>query len=139
MGGGCILIEPHLGFLSKLLCKAAHEEEYFDEHESEWDSLKKNGPMDNANQALAHNIFERDKLLFEKKYGHQLKIIEKRYVLNGLRFICAGGKGFKQILPTFTLIFLKALEVLLSPIHKIWSHFKMIVIIKICLIIIYQI
>tara|TARA_B110000971_G_C19953336_1_gene474444 strand:- start:461 stop:1267 length:807 start_codon:yes stop_codon:yes gene_type:complete len=131
IGGGCILIEPHLGFLSKLLFKNIHKEEYFDEHEKEWDSFQKNGPMNNANQALAHNIFERDELLFEKKYGNKLKIIDKRYILNGFRFICSGGLGFKQILPSFTLNVLKAIELIFSPIAKFWTPFRMIVIKKI--------
>ena len=131
VGGGCILIEPHLGFLSKLLFKNIHEEEYFDEHEKNWDSAQKNGPMNNANQALAHNIFERDKLLFEIKYGHKLKVIDKRYVLNGFRFICSGGLGFKQILPSFTIIFLKAMEQIFSPVAQFWTPFQMITIKKI--------
>jgi len=131
IGGGCILIEPHMGFFSKLLCKSVHDDEYFDEHEKNWDSTQRNRPMENANQALAHNIFVRDKLLFEEKYGHKLKVIDKRYIINGLRFICSGGLGFKQILPSFTLIFLRAIEVILSPIPKFWSPFRMIVIKKI--------
>jgi len=131
VGGGCILIEPHLGFISKLLFKNIHKEEYFDEHEKNWDSAQKNGPMNNANQALAHNIFERDQLLFEKEYGQSLKIVDKRYVLNGFRFICSGGLGFKQILPSFTLIFLKSIEQILSPIAKFWTPFRMIIIKKV--------
>ena len=87
--------------------------------------------MNNANQALAHNVFERDKLLFEKKYGQSLKIVEKRYILNGFRFICSGGLCFKQILPSFTLVFLKYIEQILSPIAKFWTPFRMIIIKKI--------
>jgi SAM-dependent methyltransferase len=130
-GGGCILIEPHNGFLSKLLCKNMHKDEYFDENAQDWDSTKKNGPLDNANQALSYIVFERDKLLFEKRYGHNLKIIHKQYILNGFRYIFSGGLNFKQFLPSFTLFLLKAFEIILSPFAKFWTPFRMIVIKKV--------
>ena len=36
-GGGCILIEPHNGLISKFIAKNVHKEEYFDTKEVNWD------------------------------------------------------------------------------------------------------
>lgn len=129
--GGCILIEPHNGFLSRFIHKNFLKEEYFDTMEVYWDKPSKAGILSDANQALSHNIFERDKNLFKKKYGSHLKIIEKKYVINGLRYIFSGGLNFKQLFPyslRFVLIFL---EIILSPFAKYWAPYQMIVIKKI--------
>ena len=129
--GGCILIEPHNGFVSRFLHKRMHKDEYFDENAIHWNTSKINGPLANANQALAYIIFKRDISLFKKKYDSRLQIVHKQYELNGLRYLFSGGLNFKQFLPSFTLIFLQALEILLSPLAKFWTPFEMIVIKKI--------
>ena len=60
-GGGCILIEPHNGLISRFIAKNIHKDEYYDTNELEWDKKEKSGVLSNANQALSHNIIERDK------------------------------------------------------------------------------
>lgn len=67
--------------LSQFISKNIHKDEYFDTDETEWDKKDKCGVLSDANQALSHNIFERDKLLFENVYGKNLKIIEKKILL----------------------------------------------------------
>ncbi len=129
--GGCILIEPHNGFFSKLLHKNMHKNEYFNTTIKDWNIKKKSGPLSNANQALSHNVFERDKLQFKKKYGSRLQVVHKQYELNGLRYIFSGGLNFKQFLPSFSLLFLKILEIIFSPFARHWTPFQMIVIKKI--------
>ena len=129
--GGCILIEPHNGFFSRLLHKNLHKNEYFDTEKKEWDNKRSFGPLANANQALAHNVFVRDKAEFEEKYGEHLKIIHEQYELNGLRYLFSGGLNFKQLLPSFFNFFLKNLEKVLSPFAKFWTPYKMTVIKKI--------
>ena len=129
--GGCILIEPHNGFFSRFLHKNLHENEYFDTEKIEWDDEKSFGPLANANQALAHNVFVRDKSLFVEKYGEHLEIIHEQYELNGLRYLFSGGLNFRQILPSFLDYFLKTIENTLSPFAKFWTPFKMTVIKKI--------
>ena len=129
--GGCILIEPHNGFFSRVLHKNLHNDEYFDTNKIEWDNNKSFGPLANANQALAHNIFVRDIELFNKKYGESLKIVHEQYEINGLRYFFSGGLNFKQFLPSFLNSFLKMVEVLFSPFAKYWTPYKMIVIKKI--------
>ena len=128
MGGGCILIEPHNGFLSRFIHKNIHKDEYFDTKTINWDEKKTYGPMANANQALAHNIFVRDISIFNKKYGKYLQVIHEQYELNGLRYLFSGGLNFKQLLPSFSIFFLRILEILFSPFAKFWTPYKMIVI-----------
>jgi len=129
--GGCILIEPHNGFFSRLLHKNLHNDEYFDTKKTQWDNNKSFGPLANANQALAHNIFVRDISIFKEKYGGSLEIIHEQYELNGLRYLFSGGLNFKQLLPSFSDYFLRMLEILFSPLAKFWTPYKMIVIKKI--------
>jgi SAM-dependent methyltransferase len=130
-GGGCILIEPHNGILSRFISNNVHKDEYFDTNEIEWDKKDKGGILSDANQALSHNIFERDKILFENIYGKNLKIIEKKYIINGLRYILSGGLNFKQLFPSFLVFVLIFLEKILKPFAKHWSPFRMIIIKKI--------
>ena len=129
--GGCILIEPHNGLLSRFITKNINKDEYFNTNETEWDKKEKSGVLSNANQALSHNIFERDKILFEKIYGQNLKIIEKKYIINGLRYILSGGLNFKQLFPSFLVFILIFLEKILAPFAKHWAPFRMIIIKKI--------
>ncbi len=130
INGGCILIEPHNGFLAKIIAKNIHKDEYFDINETNWDKIEKGGVLSKANQALSHNVFERDKDLFESKYGNHLKVIEKKYVLNGLRYILSGGLNFKQLFPSFLSFLLILFEVVFSPVAKHWAPFRIIVIKK---------
>ena len=129
--GGCILIEPHNGFLSRLLHTHMHKDEYFDTDELEWDKIDHKGALSNANQALSHNIFIRDKLIFEKNYGDELKVIYSKYEINGLRYILSGGLNFKQIFPSIFLPILILIEKILKPFARFWSPYKMTVIKKI--------
>ncbi len=129
--GGCILIEPHNGFLSRIIHTNACKEEYFDTNVKDWISKKKIGPLSNANQALSHIVFERDKEKFLKKYGKNLKIIHKQYEINGLRFIFSGGLNFKQLLPNFSLPFLFVIEKIFIPLARFWTPFRMIVLKKV--------
>ncbi len=129
--GGCILIEPHDGLISRFIAKNIHKDEYYDTNELEWDKKEKSGVLSNANQALSHNIFERDKYLFEKRYGQKLQIIEKKYLINGLRYILSGGLNFKQLFPTSLTFILVFFEKIITPFAKYWCPFRMIVIKKI--------
>lgn len=130
-GGGCILIEPHNGLISRFIAKNIHKDEYFDIDEINWDKEKENGVLSDANQALSHNIFERDKEIFEKIYGKNLKIIKKKYILNGIRYILSGGLNFKQLFPSSLIFILILFEKIFSPISKHWAPFRMIIIKKI--------
>ncbi len=131
INGGCILIEPHNGLLSRFIAKNIHKDEYFDTDELNWDKIEKGGVLSKANQALSHNVFERDRIIFEEKYGQHLKVIEKKYVINGLRYILSGGLNFRQLFPSFLSFLLFFLEMIFSPLAKHWAPFRVIVIKKI--------
>ena len=128
--GGCILIEPHNGFVSRFLHTYIHKDEYFDTKELNWDKDSAKGALSNANQALSHNIFIRDKLIFEKNYGDKLEVIYTKYEINGLRYILSGGLNFKQIFPSFLLPILILLEKVIQPFARFWTPYKMTVIKK---------
>ena len=117
--------------ISRFIAKNIHKDEYYDTNELEWDKKEKSGVLSNANQALSHNIFERDKYLFEKRYGQKLQIIEKKYIINGLRYILSGGLNFKQLFPTSLTFILVFFEKIITPFAKYWCPFRMIVIKKI--------
>jgi len=129
--GGCILIEPHNGLLSRFIAKNIHKDEYFDINEANWDKKNKGGVLSDANQALSHIIFERDMAIFKKKYGKNLRVIKKKYINNGLRYILSGGLNFKQFFPSYLVFILIILEKIFLPFAKHWSPFRMIIIKKI--------
>lgn len=129
--GGCILIEPHIGFMSKLIFSNIHKSEYFDENEKILQKKKDQGSMSLANQAMAYIYFEREKVLFKRKYGKKLAVIHSEYVLNGFRYILSGGLNFKQVVPSFMEPLLIFLEKILKPFAVFFMPYKIIVLKKI--------
>ncbi len=126
-GGGCILIEPHNGFGSRLLHKHLHKDEIFDVKAPSWTSQSINGPMSGANQALSYIVFERDKELFEQLFGQHLELVARHYSLNSLRYLVSGGLNFQQLLPSWTEPLLRGLEQLGSPLARHWAFHQVIV------------
>ena len=129
-GGGCILIEPHEGFASKLLHRYLHSEEFFDPT-LDWQTKNIGGPLSGANQALAHIIFNRDIDLFRKKYETNLNVVYRGYVLNAMRYFFSGGLNFRQIIPSILDSFLCNLEKIGKPLARHWT-FHQIIVIKKC-------
>ena len=128
VGGGLILIEPHIGFFSAFLHRHLHKSETFLPRQQSWKNKDISGPLSGANQALAYIIFERDYNLFNKKYGAQLNVIHKRYALNSFRYFFSGGVNFKQLAPSFMIRPLALLENILKPFAFFWSLHQVIVI-----------
>ncbi len=127
-GGGCILIEPHGGYASALLHKHLHSDEVFLPEAPAWANAGIGGPLSGANQALAHIVFERDRVRFESTQGARLEIVHQGYELNALRYLFSGGLNFRQLLPAFTALPLAALETLGKPLARHWSLHQIIVI-----------
>jgi len=130
-GGGCILIEPHNGFMSQFIHKNLHKDEYYDSSADSWGSQHRSGPLSGANQAMSHIVFERDINKFNYLYGEKLEIVEKSYILNGLRYLLSGGLNFRQLAPTASIGSLILVEKLLRRVAKHWSLHQIIVIRKI--------
>jgi SAM-dependent methyltransferase len=125
-GGGCILIEPHIGWGSAFVHKRLHRDEHFDPGAASWRTQGIGGPLSGANQALAHIVFERDRLRFEQLYGGRLAIVEQKYCLNGLRYLASGGVNFRQLLPSWSVPVLGAVERLASPLARYWSLHRLV-------------
>ncbi len=127
-GGGVILIEPYHGPLSKFIHQNMHENEYYD---LSADPVKKtNLPMSDANQALSHIVFYREKKFFNKKYPN-LEIVEIRKIHSYFRYIISGGVNFKQLLPDIFIPIIRILEFLMKPISHFFCLHYLIVIKKI--------
>ena len=127
-GGGIIMIEPYYNFISKILYKNISNNEFFDINQTSWTQQEAKA-MSGANQALAHNIFVRDKVLFTKKYKN-FEIVEIRPLNNYLRYILSGGLNFKQLFPNSLSFILKIIEFILKPFNKFFSIHYIIVIKK---------
>ncbi|GAA6137778.1 hypothetical protein NBRC116583_15250 [Arenicella sp. 4NH20-0111] len=126
--GGCILVEPHNGFLSKHLHRHLHSDEHFDINALGWNTDEINGPMAGANQAKAHIVFSRDRERFEQLFGDHLEIVSQTYCLNSFRYLFSGGLNFRQLLPSMSERPLKWIESLASPFAKFWSLHRITVI-----------
>jgi len=129
-GGGCILIEPHIGFSSALLHRHLHSDESYLPDAQNWQTTGIAGPLSGANQALAYIIFKRDIDRFNKQYGARLEIAYQGYTLNALRYLFSGGLNFRQLLPSFFEPVLRALEYVGKPFAPYWSLHQIIVIRK---------
>ncbi len=130
VGGGCILIEPHNGIASAALHRLLHKDERCEPNEAEWSNHYIAGPLSGANQALAHIVFTRDRSAFYEQYGKELTLEHQEYALNGIRYLLSGGLNFRQLVPSFTIPIIRAIEKLMSPTAKFWSLHQVTVIRK---------
>lgn len=128
--GGCILIEPHIGFGSALLHRYLHSDERFLPDAKSWQTTDIAGPLSGANQALAYIVFERDIERFNNLYGEQLEIVHRGYTQNALRYLFSGGLNFRQLLPSALEPVLRFLETIGRPLARYWSFHQVIVIRK---------
>ncbi len=128
INGGAILIEPYHGPLSRFLHQNMHDNEYYDLNGP---TIKDTSlPMSNANQALSHIVFFREKKIFEKKYPN-LKVVEIKRINSYLRYLVSGGVNFKQLLPDIFIPLLKLVEFIMKPFSHIFCVHYLIVIKKI--------
>lgn len=129
-GGGCILIEPHGGFLSALVHRRLHSDEYFDPTVADWRTQTIGGPLSGANQAMAHVVFERDRERFDALYSGMFEIVHQGYELNALRYLFSGGVNFRQLVPTFLCPVLSLVERAGAPLARAWSLHQILAIRK---------
>jgi SAM-dependent methyltransferase len=129
--GICIFVEPHNGFMSKLIHKIIHKNEIFDINQINWRNDNIISPMFGANQALSHIIFTRDIDIFNCHYNNKFKIIKKKYASNFIRYIISGGISFFQLLPNYFLPFIIKIEKLLIKYLSILSLYEYTVLMKV--------
>lgn len=104
-----------------------HKNEFYDRNGP---AIKNtNLPMSNANQALSHIVFFREKFFFEQKYNN-LEIVQIKKINSYLRYIISGGINFKQLLPDFMIPIIRLIEIILTPISYFFCMHYLIVIRK---------
>ncbi len=128
-GGGCILIEPHHGPVSSFIHTHLHTDEQFDSEMKGWSNPHATGPLSGANQALAYLIFDRDRAIFNDRFGMELEVLEINTINNGLRYLASGGVNFRQMFPSFGEPLLKCAEWLFGPLMR-WFALHQIIVIR---------
>ena len=126
-GGGCILVEPYYGPVAARFYENVFDSETFDSSQERWQSDA--GVMQDANQALSCIVFQRDRDRFERLFP-ELEIVEARWLRNYPRYLLSGGLNFRQLLPSFTIPVIKAMELLLVPVGRLCALHHYIVLRK---------
>lgn len=123
--GRIIMIEPANSFWSRFIYYHFHHEDF--NTKAGWKILGK-GRLSNANMAMPWIMFQRDRMIFEKKFPN-LKI--KLYRLHTpFSYLISGGLSKPQLLPSHCLSILLRLEAKISFLNKYFGMFNTIVIIK---------
>jgi SAM-dependent methyltransferase len=120
-GGKVIMIEPANTLFSRFIYKNFHHEP-FDVH-ANWE-LEETGRLSESNGAIPWIVFTRDGKIFEKEFP-SLKIVRIRNH-TPLRYILSGGLTLRQLVPSFTYEFIKAIEYVLSPLNNLLGMFQTI-------------
>jgi SAM-dependent methyltransferase len=118
------MIEPWLTIWSKLVYRYLHHEP-IDDTVTEW-VIPTDGPLSGANSAMPWIIFERDKLIFSKKYPLLMRKDIK--VMMPIKYLVAGGISLRSMTPNFLFSFWTILENVLSPFSNVIGMFAGIVI-----------
>jgi SAM-dependent methyltransferase len=117
-GGGCVLVEPYNGWVSRLFHANIHAHEHFDQHQRAWEGQPgAAGPLSGANQALSYIVFDRDRRQFEQQFPF-LEIVTTVPMTNYLRYILAGGVNFRQLVPNSAEPVLRGIEAGLKPLAR---------------------
>lgn len=121
VGGKIIMIEPANTFWSSFIYKNFHHESF--DTQAKWE-LEEIGPLSHGNGAIPWIIFVRDRKVFENEFS-SLRIVKIRNH-TPLRYLLSGGLTLRQLVPSFTYPFIKALEDMLTPINGLLGMFQTI-------------
>ncbi|OFZ51842.1 MAG: hypothetical protein A2381_00875 [Bdellovibrionales bacterium RIFOXYB1_FULL_37_110] len=124
-GGRIFIIDPHKGLLSRILYSFHHEP--FRPNSKSW-TFPSQGPLSDANAALAWIIFQRDKKLFESQYP-SLEILYYQ-PHSPLRYWLTGGMKKWVLLPGFLFFIATQFDNLLTCISREFCTFTDIEIVK---------
>jgi SAM-dependent methyltransferase len=119
--GKVIMIEPANTLWSRFIYKNFHHEQF--DPEGKW-GLEETGPLSQGNGAIPWIIFCRDRTIFEREFP-SLRIVSMRNH-TPLRYLLSGGLTLRQLVPSFTYPFVKAVEYLLSPLNNWLGMFQTI-------------
>ncbi len=119
--GKIVMIEPANTLWARFIYCNFHHEPF--ETQAEW-TLEAGGPLSVANSALPWIIFSRDRKIFESRFP-SLRIAAMRNH-TPFRYLLSGGLSYRQLVPSFTYQFVKALEFILSPLNNQLGMFQTI-------------
>jgi SAM-dependent methyltransferase len=119
--GKVVMIEPANTLWSRFIYKNFHHEQF--NPKGMW-GLEKAGPISQGNGAIPWIIFCRDRTIFEREFP-SLRIVSMRNH-TPLRYLLSGGLTLRQLVPSFTYPFVKAVEYLLAPLNNWLGMFQTI-------------
>jgi SAM-dependent methyltransferase len=129
-GGGCVLIDPYFGLLSRILYKHLFSSEAYECNARDWDYCADHAKKSmRPNQALTYLVFFRDRARFDTLFP-QLEIVHSRVLPNYIRYLASGGLNFRQVVPSFLTPLLRRLEVALLRLAPIFALHHVVVIRK---------
>jgi len=121
VSGKIIMIEPANTLWGSFIYKNFHHEGF--DTKADW-NLCKGGPLLTGNGAIPWIIFSRDRKIFESEFP-ALQIMRMRFHAP-LRYLLSGGFTLRQLVPSFSYSFFKAIEFILSPLNCLIGMFQTI-------------
>jgi SAM-dependent methyltransferase len=129
-GGGCVLIDPYFGLLSRIIYKRLFSSEAYDCTARDWDyCVDHTTKSARPNQALSYLVFFRDRAKFDSLFP-ELEIVHWRVLPNYIRYLLSGGLNFRQVVPSSLTPLLRKLEVAFVRLAPIFALHHVVVIRK---------
>ena len=114
-GGRCVMIEPFVSPLSRVIYTRLHHEP-FDPGQENW-KLEGEGAMSTANDALPWMVFMRDRLEFSSRFP-DLEIVEvEPHTI--LLYLLSGGLSYRGIAPVALFPMVARVEEMLGPARRL--------------------
>jgi len=120
-GGKIVMIEPANTLWGRFIYKNFHHEGF--DTKADW-NLGEGGPLSQGNGAIPWIIFARDRKIFESEFP-TLKIM-RMHCHTPLRYLLSGGFTLRQLVPSCAYGFVKAFEIVLSPLNCMIGMFQTI-------------
>lgn len=124
-GGKVVMIEPANTWWGRLIYRHLHHEPF--DASAGW-VIEGTGPLSDANVALPWIIFCRDRVKYNQEFPKLT--IEKVSYHTSFLYLLSGGVSMKQLVPSFTYGFFKAIEWILTPIQRGIAMFSTISLVK---------
>lgn len=125
-GGAIAMIEPWVTPWSAFVYRRFHHEP-FEPEAAEW-KLPAGGPLSCANGALPWIIFGRDRKEFAATYPSLNVVCVEPFM--PFRYLLSGGMSLRALMPGWSTVVWRGVELLLSPLNGALSMFALIVVEK---------
>ena len=110
-GGRVVMIEPWFTPWSRFVYSTVHSEP-FRPDAAEWE-FPSTGPLSGANGAMPWIVFVRDRERFARELP-ELRVVTIRPMMP-FRYLLSGGFSVRQLVPSFTFPFFRAVDRALAP------------------------